>query len=242
MDRRINQTDEACTLRAPIASRCQASSSPTLVGRRVFEIECDDSQAGSKHVDFHNCAERCGCGRADQARSSRHARAGMCVSLRERSAERSTMERLAHRLDCGLCASLIAELANATPRHFPLLSQPTFQICLLSRGLERRTKNPGLAGMINEGSGREREARWRWHFPPASMAENARGPRVHLLRPIGTAGNVVCAERARERTQRHHSSRCRTSPRSFRASFRTMRSLYDVVIPRGNIRSDTKFR
>lgn len=137
------------------------------------------------------------CGRAGQARSSRHARRG-CVYRYARDLQREVRGRDSPTVwIVGLCASSDRGTRECHSA-FPHLSQPTFQICLLSRGLERRTKNPPApAGMINEGSGREREARWRWHFPPASVAENARGPCAFIT--ADRNGRKRCLRRASAR-------------------------------------------
>jgi len=103
----------------------------------------------------------------------------------------------------------------AMPLRFPLLSQSTFQILLSSRLLARRTKNPGSARMINEGSGRERDA-LALAFS-SNKCDGERGDHVHLWwqeRP------ETCLYWANTRTQCHSTNR--TSLRSFRVSFKTL--------------------
>lgn len=72
--------------------------------------------------------------------------------------------------------------------------------------------------MINEGSGRKRSA-LALVFSCNERARE-RGDHVHLLRPLGTAGNMS-APSMNARTHRH--SAIRTSSQSFDASFRTIR-------------------
>lgn len=105
LDRCINQTDKACILRRRfnthdyIALPASAVTSSLALGRRVFEIEYDDSRARSRHVDFYNCAEQYGVA-SEQARSSRHNE--MCVSLCKKEKEKYEGET---RPPFGLCAS-----------------------------------------------------------------------------------------------------------------------------------------
>lgn len=130
----INQTDEACTLRrrfnahAAHADRIAlpgTSSSPAGVSSKLNAMTHGRGQSTWIFI----IAPSSVLWRTDKLARLWTLAAGMCVSLRTR--DREKYEGETRPPEFGLCAFLIAELANATP--FPLLSQPTFQICLLSR-------------------------------------------------------------------------------------------------------------
>lgn len=149
MDRRINQTDEACTLRGRFNARADRIALPDFFFARPSSTGVSSKLNAMTH----------GRGQSTwifiiapsdvvvtvQTKLTRPDTAGMCVSLRERPAERSTMERLAHRLDCDLCASLIAELANATPRTRSSRSQP-FRYAYLAADSRDARKIPAPPG------------------------------------------------------------------------------------------------
>lgn len=128
-------------------------------------------------MDFHNCAEQNGVA-SEQARSSRHARRDVCIAMREK--EKYGGET---RPPFGLCASHCSRM----PLHSLSLHSLPFRYTYLVADLRDARKIPvPVAGMINEGSGRESRRvgvgiffQRVWH-----------GDHVHLLRPIGTAGNV----------------------------------------------------
>lgn len=141
LDWRINQTDKACTLRQRFNGRDDYIALPA---RRPPLLR----QPLSAKVSSKLNAMTHGRGQSTWIfiiaprmvwRVNKLLRPDtydeMRVSLCER--KKNTRERLAHRLDY---PPLIAR-ANATP--LPPLAQSTFQICLLSDRLEKRTKNPG---------------------------------------------------------------------------------------------------
>jgi len=185
-------TDKACILLRRFNAHADyiALPAPLLLRRRVFEIAMTHGRGQSTWIFI--IAPSSMVWQAGKLACLDNVQCVYCC-VRKRKRE-MTKERLAHRLDY---APLIAELARKCYTLFPLLSQPTFQLYLLSGRLKRCTKNPGPAGMINEGSGRKRGA-LALAFSSSECGRETRGS-CAFITADRNGRKHVCIERTRER-------------------------------------------